>query len=92
MKTGSMIAVYFIIWWVCLFAVLPWGAKSHHEAGDSVSSGHAPSAPIQARMGMKVLATTVVASAVFAAFYWTITRSGLSLDDIWFLPDYRPKL
>ena len=92
MKITSAIAVYFIMWWLTLFMVLPWGSRSAHEAGTAVGAGHAPSAPIQARMRLKVLVTTVLTTGFFAAFYWMITASSLTLDDIWFLPDFTPKL
>ncbi|MDP4822873.1 MAG: DUF1467 family protein [Aestuariivirgaceae bacterium] len=92
MKISSAIAVYFIMWWLTLFMVLPWGSRSAHEAGTEVGAGHAPSAPLHARMRLKVLATTLIASAFFAGFYWMMTASNLTLDDIWFLPDFTPKL
>ena len=28
MNVATGIAIYFIIWWVVLFAVLPWGVRS----------------------------------------------------------------
>jgi len=34
MKVGTFIAIYFIIWWVVLFAVLPWGVRSQEESGE----------------------------------------------------------
>ena len=45
MKIGSGIAIYFVIWWVVLFAVLPWGVKNAHEAGETTSKGNEPGAP-----------------------------------------------
>jgi predicted secreted protein len=30
MSLATAIAIYFIIWWVVLFAVLPWGVRSQH--------------------------------------------------------------
>jgi len=37
-------ATYFIIWWLLLFAILPFGVQSQHELDDIVP-GTAPSAP-----------------------------------------------
>ena len=37
MSLATAIAIYFIIWWVVLFAVLPWGVRSQEEGGDVVS-------------------------------------------------------
>ena len=92
MRITSAIAVYFIIWWLVLFLTLPFGARSAHEAGEEPLAGHAPSAPMRHLMGRKVLATTLLASVVFAAFWWLVVQSGLGLDAIPFLPDFTPKL
>lgn len=88
----SGLAVYFIIWWLTLFVVLPWGARSPHEAGEAPVGGNAPSAPIDARMGLKLIATTLLATAFFGLFYWLVPAGHLSLDDIWFLPNFTPKI
>jgi predicted secreted protein len=69
MSTGSAVAVYFIIWWVTLFAVLPFGVKSQREAGD-VSPGSDPGAPAVTRIGRIVLINSVAAAIGFAAFYY----------------------
>ncbi|MBP0615054.1 DUF1467 family protein [Jiella mangrovi] len=77
----SGLAVYFIIWWTTLFVVLPLGHQSQHEAGDR-ALGTAESAPVNARMGFKVLVTTILASIVFAAFYVVTQVWGLGPDDL----------
>ena len=41
MPVTTAVAVYFLIWWVVLFAVLPWGVRSQHEGGES-RSRHRP--------------------------------------------------
>lgn len=65
MQTTTVIAIYFLIWWITLFAVLPFGVRSQHEGGD-YADGTDPGAPILARIGMKLVWTTIVASIVFA--------------------------
>jgi predicted secreted protein len=65
MQTTTAIAIYFLIWWITLFAVLPFGVRSQHE-GDGYAQGTDPGAPILARIGMKLVWTTIVASIVFA--------------------------
>ena len=32
MSVTTGLAIYFLIWWVTLFAVLPFGVRSQHEA------------------------------------------------------------
>jgi predicted secreted protein len=65
MSLATAVAIYFIIWWVVLFAVLPWGVRSQEEGGDIVS-GSDPGAPVVPRLWWKLLWTTVVAGVIFA--------------------------
>src|SRR5262249_47563898 len=44
MSLPTSIAIYFIIWWVVLFAVLPWGVRSQQEHG-AITPGSDPGAP-----------------------------------------------
>ena len=62
------IAIYFIIWWVVLFAVLPWGVRGQHESGEVVP-GSEPGAPAVHLLWKKLLWTTLVASIVFGLSY-----------------------
>jgi predicted secreted protein len=71
MEKTTAIAIYFIIWWVVLFAVLPWGVHSQQETGD-VAPGPDPGAPAVPKVWMKLVWTTVIAGVVFgilAAIY-----------------------
>jgi predicted secreted protein len=54
------IAVYFIIWWTLLFAVLPFGIQSQHELNQIVP-GSEPGAPARPQLGRKLLANTLIA-------------------------------
>lgn len=71
MSLGSAIAIYFVIWWTTLFAVLPFGIRSQHEAGE-VSPGSDPGAPAVTRIARIVVVNSLVAGVVFA-----IVRYGL---------------
>jgi predicted secreted protein len=61
----TAIAIYFIIWWTVLFAVLPWGIRSQEESGPVVP-GTDPGAPAIPRLVAKLIGTTVVAGVIFA--------------------------
>ncbi len=66
------LAVYFVIWWTILFAVLPFGVKSQQEDGDRVE-GTDPGAPIAPMMLKKAAVTSVLAGVIFAGFYaWMV--------------------
>ena len=62
------LAIYFVIWWVVLFAVLPWGVSSQHESGE-IAPGTEPGAPAVHLVWKKLLWTTIAASVVFGVCY-----------------------
>jgi predicted secreted protein len=77
MKIGSMIAIYFVTWWVVLFAVLPWGVRSAAEEGVQVEEGHEPGAPVAHGMMKKAGITTVVSAVLFGVVYYVLTHGVL---------------
>jgi predicted secreted protein len=89
MSLSFALAIYAIIWWIVLFAILPIGVRTQEEEGD-VSPGSAESAPHAPRLLAKMLATTVVASIIFAVVYVIIVHKVITLDQIPFLPRYEP--
>jgi len=58
------IATYVVIWWLTLFAVLPFGVRSQHESG-SISEGTDPGAPETHFMGRKIIITTLISGAIW---------------------------
>ncbi len=68
MSTTTIIAIYFVIWWVTLFVVLPFGV---HVRGndDELTPGADPGAPLTHRVGRMLFWNSLVAGAVFGVFY-----------------------
>jgi predicted secreted protein len=60
------LAIYFVMWWVVLFLTLPFGVRSQHEDGEG-APGTDPGAPIATQMRRKLIWTTVISAAIFAA-------------------------
>ena len=82
MPVTTALAIFFLIWWVVLFAVLPWGIRSQHEGGE-IAPGTDPGAPVVPRLGRKLMWTTVVSAVIFAGCYVVyverlVTLQGLS--------------
>jgi predicted secreted protein len=82
MTIAGGIAIYFIIWWLVLFMVLPFGIRNAHETGEVVEEGNEPGAPTNPHLVQKAIITTILATAVFAVFYLAVTRGWLSLDSL----------
>ncbi len=70
----TAIVVYLLIWWVVLFAVLPFGVE--HE--ESPGAGHDPGAPKRPRLVAKALATTVISAVIWLVAIWVIRSPWLS--------------
>jgi predicted secreted protein len=79
MKAGSAIAIYFVIWWVVLFAILPLGVRNAHESGEAVGEGHEPGAPVNPLLVRKAVLTTLVSAVVFGLVYLAVIRDWMGL-------------
>jgi predicted secreted protein len=81
MAVSTMFAIYFIIWWTVLFAVLPWGIHSQEETGD-IAPGTDPGAPALPNLLRKGAWTTVISAVIFGIFYTFYVYHWISLDDL----------
>jgi predicted secreted protein len=76
-----MFAIYFIVWWVVLFTVLPFGVQTQAEAGEVVP-GTPESAPASFRLWRVLVATTVVATIVFSALWFATTMRIIDIEGL----------
>jgi predicted secreted protein len=79
MATTTAIAIYFLIWWITLFAVLPWGVTAQ---GEESAPGTDPGAPVVARVLMKLVWTTIVSAAIFGVCAALYVNGIVTLDDL----------
>ena len=75
MSITFAIAIYLVIWWTVLFAVLPIGVRTQGEDG-TVVPGTPESAPTAPRFLLVIVLTTLISGALFAAG-WAAVRYGL---------------
>ena len=69
MRWTSALAIYVLFWAFSVFLVLPWGVRTHEEAGVERVPGQADSAPHVFEPGRIALRVTIVATILFALFY-----------------------
>ena len=81
MTFATALAAFFLIWWVSLFAVLPWGVRSQHESGE-MAPGTDPGAPANFRLGRKLLWTTVLALVIYGGCYVVYTEHLVTLSGL----------
>ncbi|HJZ33266.1 MAG TPA: DUF1467 family protein [Hyphomicrobiaceae bacterium] len=75
MSLTFAIAIYVLMWWVVLFAILPLGVRTQGEEG-AIVPGTPESAPARPRFLRIGLLTTLVTSVLFAGF-WAAIRFNL---------------
>ena len=81
MPWTTIAAIYFIVWWLVFFAVLPWGIRSQREHGE-IAPGTDPGAPAVHGLKAKLVWTTVVSGIVFGLFYWVYVTKAVAFDDL----------
>jgi len=81
MPVTTGIAIFFLIWWIVLFAVLPWGVHSQQE-DDAVAPGTDPGAPAIPNLRRKLVWTTLVSVVVFAACYVIYVERLVTLESL----------
>ncbi len=81
MAVTTALAIYFVMWWIVLFAVLPFGVRSQEETG-SVAPGTDPGAPALANLKRKLVWTTIAASVVFGICYVIYVYRLITIDEL----------
>jgi predicted secreted protein len=76
LTVSGAIALYFVIWWTLLFAVLPFGIRSQADAG-AIAAGSEPGAPSAPRLCEKAVWTTLVSAAVLVLAAGLMPLAGL---------------
>jgi len=82
MKWTSILAIYALFWVMCAFLLLPFGVKTHDEAGVAKIPGQADSAPANFRPGRLALRATVIAALVCALYVANYSYGWITTDDL----------
>ncbi len=75
------IALFFVIWWIVLFAVLPFGVRTQGESGNVVP-GTPASAPARFPLARVCVINTIVAICVFAVIWLAIEFDVFGIADM----------
>ncbi len=75
MRFYSLIAIYFIIWWLVIFMILPFGIRTQDEQGE-VTLGTPPSAPWQPMLIRKAIVTSIISAILLFGLWYSYTILG----------------
>lgn len=88
MQWTSILAIYFLVWVMTAFVMLPFGIRTHEELGEARVPGQADSAPANFRPGRLALRATIIAAALTALYVLNYTQGwvGVEVFDVtrWF--------
>ena len=76
LTVGGAAALYFVVWWTALFAILPLRNQAETRT-EHVVPGQDPGAPANPRLREKAIWTTLFAGAIFLAALAIFPLSGL---------------
>lgn len=82
MRWYSVVAIYFLVWVICAFVVLPFGVKTHEEAGHEKIPGQADSAPVNFRPLRVIAATTILSLIVCTLFVLNYNEGWITFRDL----------
>ncbi|MGV2496409.1 DUF1467 family protein [Pelagerythrobacter aerophilus] len=82
MQWTSILAIYFIVWVMSAFFLLPFGVRTHDELGLEKIPGQADSAPANFRPGRLVLRATILAAVLTGLFALNYEYRWIEVEDL----------
>jgi predicted secreted protein len=82
MRWTSILAIYALFWVMSAFLLLPFGVKTHDEAGIAKIPGQADSAPANFRPGRVALRATVLAAVLCGLYVANYVNRWVTAEDL----------
>jgi len=82
MKWTSILAIYALFWVMSAFLLLPFGVKTHDEAGIAKVPGQADSAPANFRPGRVAVQAAVLAAVLCGLYVANYAYGWIGAEDI----------
>jgi predicted secreted protein len=82
MRWYSFLAIYFLVWVVCTFVVMPFGIQTHEEAGHDKIPGQADSAPANFRPLKVILRATILSLVICGLLVLNYQQGWITRDDL----------
>lgn len=85
MNWYAAFAIYFLMWVISAFIMLPFGIRTPDETGEVLLKGQADSAPSNFRPGRVALRATILSALLLGLYYANYVEGWLTID---MLPGY----
>ena len=87
MEWTSILAIYFLIWVMSAFILLPFGIRTADEAGVAKVPGQADSAPANFRPSRLMIRATVAATLLTTIYVLNYEYGWITAQDLDILPE-----
>ena len=82
MRLGSIVAIYVLFFVASTFVLLPFGVRTHEEAGAERVPGQADSAPHRFDLPRHLLKAALLGAVLFALYYANWTYGWVTAEDL----------
>jgi predicted secreted protein len=82
MRWTSILAIYSLFWVLSAFLVMPFGLRTHDEAGVDKIAGQADSAPANFDPKRIALRATIVGAILFGLYYVNYVNGWIMPEDL----------
>ena len=69
----TAVMVYLVVWWVVIFAVLPWGVRPR----ENPEVGHERGAPERPMLWRKAAVTSLIAAVIWVIVYLLVSNDAV---------------
>ena len=82
MQITSIIAIYAMFWVLAAFLVMPFGIRTHEEAGEATIKGQAHSAPANFQPRKIAWRATTLSALMFGLYYANYVNGWIQPQDL----------
>lgn len=82
MRWYSLLAIWVLVWVLCAFVVMPFGIRTHDEAGHEKIPGQADSAPANFRPLKVILRATVLSIVICGLIVLNYEQGWITREDL----------
>ncbi len=86
MEWTSILAIYFLVWVMSAFVLLPFGVRTADEAGVEKVPGQADSAPVSFKPGKIAIRATIMATLLTTIFVLNFEFGWVTPEDLNIFP------
>jgi predicted secreted protein len=82
MSITASLAIYFLLWVLSAFLVMPFGIRTHDDVGAETIPGQVTSAPVNFNAKLIAKRATWLSLALFVLYYLNYVQGWVTIEDL----------